>query len=301
MSSVPRTRRVFSALPLTLTYPALSQQIIYEPKVKYHEGEHKRPPRISDSLFGWIPPLIRTKEPELVEKVGLDAVAFLRFLRMFRYLFSCIAIVTCGILIPINATYTIKNAKSKKDYDVLSILTIRDVGGQWLFAHVAVMYLITALTMYFVYINWAQMAKLRTEWFKSPEYIQSFYARTLTIMHVPKKFQSDEGIQHIFNSVQVPYPTTAVHVGRKVGRLPELIEYHNDCVRELEQVLVGYLRGGRIGRDRPTLRRGGWCGIGGRKVDAIDFYTCVSHSRLRRPFPTLYFLFDPNTPSCPQR
>src|SRR6267378_1208424 len=48
-------------------------QNIYEPKVKYHEGA-KPPPRISDSLFGWLPPLIRTKEPELLDKIGLDAV-----------------------------------------------------------------------------------------------------------------------------------------------------------------------------------------------------------------------------------
>src|SRR5882762_3328028 len=146
MSSVPRTRRVFSALPLTLTYPALSQQIIYEPKVKYHEGEHKRPPVISDSLFGWIPPLIHTKEPELVEKIGLDAVAFLRFLRMSRSLFTCIAIVTCGALIPINITQTFKNTKSKAEYDVLSMLTIREVEGKFLFVHVGVTYVITALT-----------------------------------------------------------------------------------------------------------------------------------------------------------
>jgi calcium permeable stress-gated cation channel len=252
----------------------LALQVIYEPKVKYHVG-NKQPPRISDSLFGWIPPLINTKEPELVDKIGLDAVAFLRFLRMFRYLFSCIAIVTCGVLIPINATYTIKNSTSKDDYDILSMLTIRDVSGQMLIAHVAVSYIITGLVMFFVYINWVQMVKLRHEWFRSPEYAQSFYARTLTILHVPKTFQSDEGLRAIFESTKVPYPTTAVHIGRKVGKLPELIEYHNTTVRELEQVLVRYLKGGKIAKERPTIRIGGWLGMGGQKRDAIEFYTCV--------------------------
>ncbi|KIM72176.1 hypothetical protein PILCRDRAFT_16371 [Piloderma croceum F 1598] len=61
-------------------------KIIYEPKVKYHVG-NKRPPRISDSVFGWIP-LVNANKPELVDKIGLDTVAFFRFLRMFRYLFS---------------------------------------------------------------------------------------------------------------------------------------------------------------------------------------------------------------------
>jgi hypothetical protein len=195
---------------------------------------------------------------------------------MFRYLFSCIAILCCGVLIPINITQTIKNADGDKaDYTILSMMTIRDVGGSYLLAHVVVEYLITFLVMFFVYTNWTQMLRLRHAWFRSPEYQQSFYARTLTIMHVPKKFQSDEGIRAIFEGTQVPYPTTAVHIGRKVGKLPELIEYHNTTVRELEQVLVRYLKGGKIAKERPTIRIGGWLGMGGTKRDAIDFYTCV--------------------------
>ena len=53
-----------------------ASQIVYEPKVKYHVGD-KPPPKLSDSAFGWLPPLLYVKE--LLDKVGLDAVAFLRF------------------------------------------------------------------------------------------------------------------------------------------------------------------------------------------------------------------------------
>ncbi|KAG1739129.1 uncharacterized protein EDB91DRAFT_1136016 [Suillus paluster] len=246
-------------------------KVIYEPKVKYHVGD-KKPPRISDSLLGWLPPLIRTKEPELVDKLGLDAVTFLRFTRMTRSLYTSIAFACCAILIPINVAYNLKNVPST-DRDILSMLTIRDVKGSFLFAHVVVSYAISALVMFFVWRHWKEMLRLRQQWFRSPEYMQSFYARTLAVMRVPRKYQTDEGIRAIFESVQVPYPTTSVHIGRKVGRLPELIEYHNTAVRELEQVLVTYLKGGKIAKDRPTIRIGGFMGMGGVKRDAIDFYT----------------------------
>jgi hypothetical protein len=227
---------------------------------------------MSDSLLGWLPPLINTKEPELLDKVGLDAVAFLRFLRLFRWLFTCIAILTCGVLIPVNVSYNL-NHVDQVNRDELSMLTIRDVKDNWLYIPVAVSYGVTILVVGFVYVHWAAMVRLRKQWYRSPEYIQSFYARTLMCMHVPKKYQSDEGIRAIFESVKVPYPTTSVHVGRRVGRLPELIEYHNDAVRELEKVLVRYLKGGRIGRERPTIRIGGFLGCGGVQKDAIEFYT----------------------------
>ncbi|KAK2463127.1 hypothetical protein APHAL10511_004782 [Amanita phalloides] len=248
-------------------------KIIYEPKVKYHVG-HKPPPRASDSVFGWLPPLIHTTEPELLDKVGLDAVTFLRFLRLLRWLFTGIALLTCSILIPIDVTYNLRHTTSGGSrHDILSIMTIRDVGGAWLYAHVVVTYLTSFLIVYCVDVHWRQMIKLRRSWFRSPEYLQSFYARTLAVLHVPKKNQGDEGLRAIFESVKVPYPTTNVHIGRKVGRLPELIEYHNETVRQFEQVLVRYLKGGKLGKNRPMIRVGGFMGCGGVKMDAIDFYT----------------------------
>ncbi|KAK7045521.1 hypothetical protein VNI00_007353 [Paramarasmius palmivorus] len=246
-------------------------KIIYEPKVKYHTGS-SAPPRISDSLLGWLPPLIQTKEPTLVDKIGLDAVTFLRFNRLMRWLFTYITLLTCGILIPVNVVYNLRNVKSD-DRDILSMLTIRDVGGDLLYVHVAVTYLITLGIVGIVWIHWKKMLQLRMAWFRSPEYMQSFYARTLSIREVPKKYQSDDGLRQIFESTKVPYPTTAVHIGRKVGRLPELIEYHNNTVRELETYLVRYLKGGKIGKKRPTIRLGGTCGMGGVKRDAIEYYT----------------------------
>lgn len=129
------------------------------------------------------------------------------------------------------------------------------------------------IVMAFAYINWKRMVYLRKMWFRSPEYQQSFYARTLMVTNVPKKLQSDNGLVSLFQSLQIPYPTSAVHIGRRVGNLPQLIDYYNDTVRKLEEVLVRYLKNGQVGKRRPVLHQGGFLGMGGKKVDAIDFYT----------------------------
>lgn len=121
----------------------------------------------------------------------------------------------------------------------------------------------------------SQVVRLRHQWFQSDEYNKSFYARTLMVRHVPRKLQTDEGLQSMFETLRVPYPTTAVHIGRRVGNLPELIDYHNEAVRELEGYLVMYLKDGKIGKKRPTIRKGGFMGIGGKKLDAIDYWTYV--------------------------
>ncbi|KAG5650817.1 hypothetical protein H0H81_010929 [Sphagnurus paluster] len=245
-------------------------KMVYEPKVKYHES-NKLPPEISDTLLGWLPPLVNTRERELLDKIGLDAVAFLRFLRLIRWLFFGTALLTCGGLVPINIMYN--NRHPAKYHDILSITTIRDVQGDILYAHIAVTYLITILLVILVYFHWRSMVRLRNQWFRSPEYAESFYARTVSITNLPKRFQTDQGLREFLDRLKMPYPMTSLHIARRVGRLPELIEYHNQTVRDLEAVLVQYLKGGKIGRRRPKIRVGGYCGCGGVVKDAIDFYT----------------------------
>ncbi|KAK7057546.1 DUF221-domain-containing protein [Favolaschia claudopus] len=244
-------------------------KIVYEPKVKYHEGD-KPPPRIGDSFCGWLPPLLHTREPELLDKIGLDAVAFLRFLRLMGQTFAGIAILTCCILIPINYRYNQAKVNPKKR-DALSSLTIRDVKGNTIYYHVAVSYLITILVIGLVYIHGRAMVELRNQWFKSPEYIKSFYARTLSITNVPKKLQQDVGLMEILPKT-LPYPISSFHIARTVGDLPQLIEYHNETVREFEAVLVKFLKS-KNATSRPVVIRGAFCGIGGVRHDAIDFYT----------------------------
>ena len=119
----------------------------------------------------------------LLDKLGLDAVAFLRFLRMMRWIFLAVSVLCCAILIPINVTYNLKFIAEDKR-DVLGILTLQSVSGEWLFAHVAMSYVINAIVLAFIYYNWKAMAALRWSWFRSDEYQKSFYARTLMVLGV---------------------------------------------------------------------------------------------------------------------
>lgn len=52
--------------------------------------------------FSWLSAVKDVKEQDLVDKIGLDAVVFLRFMRMLRNIFCVVTVIGCGILIPIN-------------------------------------------------------------------------------------------------------------------------------------------------------------------------------------------------------
>ena len=65
-----------------------------------------------------------------------------------------------------------------------------------------------------------------------------------------------------------------MHIGRRTDELPELIEHHQDSVRHLERVLTKHLRDpNKVPSTRPLMRVGGFLGMGGQRVDAIDYLT----------------------------
>ncbi len=118
------------------------------------------------------------------------------------------------------------------------------------------------------------MLRLRWQYFRSEEFQTSFHARTLMITRVPPRQQSDGALAQVLADIKMPYPTTEVHIGRETGKLPELIDRHRDFVRKLEAVLASYLKDPKgVSGHRPTHRVGSTFGMGGKKVDSIDYYT----------------------------
>lgn len=55
--------------------------------------------------------------------------------------------------------------------------------------------------------------------------------------------------------------------------MPDLVEEHNQAVRELEQILTSYTKDGKLASKRPTMRIGGFFGCGGKQVDSIEYMT----------------------------
>ncbi|GAA5992952.1 hypothetical protein JCM5350_003057 [Sporobolomyces pararoseus] len=245
---------------------------VYMPKVKYSEDE-KRPPKIGKGITDWIPPVLHASEAELMNTIGLDSVAYLRFLRMCRNMFLFIAILCCAVLIPVNVVYNLKYVKAE-NRNYLLMLTMENVRGDWLWAHVVGTYLLTLVVFWFVWRNYSAIVTLRWQWFRSKTYQESLHARSLLITSVSKRAQTDQGLSALLSSLNIPYPTTAVHIGRRVGALPSLIEKHNETVKELEEVLTTYFKNpDRLPTNRPKKRLGGWMGMGGKKVDAVDYLT----------------------------
>ncbi|GMK57068.1 hypothetical protein CspeluHIS016_0309080 [Cutaneotrichosporon spelunceum] len=277
---------IFTFICFCLLRPRQSK--VYAPKLKYgkpppdnpHDDPDYEapPPALSGSFFAWLSPVVRIKEHEMIQNIGMDATVFLRFVRMMVGIFAVVSVYGIGLMI----MYILYNRNpanhiSPADRQGLSILTSMNVWGPYIWVTLGVSYLITFTVMFFVWRNWQAVVMLRHHWFRSRRYASKVYARTLMITRVPKSYRSDEGLVHLMSQLKVDGikirdTFDCATIGRRLGDFPKLVHDHNEAVRDLERALSKYLKHNKMAPNRPTVRKGTFMGMGGTKHDSIDYY-----------------------------
>ncbi|KAI4131198.1 MAG: hypothetical protein LQ347_003085, partial [Umbilicaria vellea] len=270
---------VVTMILITLLFSLLRpyNSVVYAPKVKHADDKHA-PPRIGKGLFAWFTPVMRLREADLVDKVGLDATVFLRFLKMCRNLFLVMSVVGCGILIPTNVISTNKDiAKgiSNQTNRAFAVMTPQFIFGSALWSHVVCAWIFDIIIAYFLWSNYRAVTRLRRQYFESPEYQMSLHSRSLMMTDIPPSYRTDEGILRIAGEVEQSSSLPRAAIGRNVKELPELVEQHNNAVRKLESILAKYLKNPDRLPPRPTIHpsKKDHRAKHGTKVDAIDYLT----------------------------
>lgn len=262
---------LFVALLFSLLRPRNS--VVYAPKLKYADEKHA-PPKIGKGLFAWFGPVNRTKESQMVDKVGLDGTVFLRFTRMCRNMFAVLSVVGIAVLIPANVGGSFVSISNRKE--ALQIMTPIAIKPTALWAHVVSAYAVDAVVAFFLWRNYKAITKLRRQYFESSEYVMSLHSRTLMVTDIPTSSRTDEGILRLLEGIETTEKFTRTSIGRNVKELPDLIEEHEKAVRTLESVLAKYLKNPEnLPSVRPTLRppKKYRRHNGADKVDAIDYLT----------------------------
>ncbi|KAF3045490.1 hypothetical protein E8E12_007811 [Didymella heteroderae] len=248
---------------------------VYAPRAKHADEKH-RPQPLGNGPFDWIKAVTRSKEQELVDKIGLDAVLFLRFLRMIRNIFVVLSVIGCAILIPVCVIGGGNFYDKYSNIATLMKFTPQYIGGGKFWAYVIFAYLVEITICGFIWWNYRAVYRLRRAYFESAEYKASLHSRTLLLTHIPNSSRTDAGIAELIESAKHIDDVPRSVVGRNVKDLPELIEKHDETVRELEQYLAKYLSNpNQLPAKRPTckVKKDDTTAHGKGRVDAIDYLT----------------------------
>lgn len=262
---------ITAALTLLFSFLRPHHRLIYAPRVKYTDTSHAPPP-VGSGPFSWVVPVAKAKEDMLLEKLGLDAVVFLRFARMLRNIFCVLGAIGVAIMIPVNIGTGVKSIQDKSN--VFAVMTPLYTFGDGLWAQVVVAYAIDLVVVYFIWYNYRKVVTMKRAWFNSEEYQQSLHSRSLLVRHIPNKLRSEAGVLQLVDEVN---PTSVIPIPiavRNVKDIPELLEEHEEAVRKLESILAKYLKNPERLPSKPMMKppktyRG--VTVGG-KIDAIDYY-----------------------------
>jgi calcium permeable stress-gated cation channel len=198
-------------------------------------------------------PVLKTKEDDLVDRIGLDATIFLRFTRMLRNLFLALSLIGLLITIPVNVSFSDESIKQKGNTFLL--LTPQFIFGNAWWSHVVCSWAFDTILAYFLWHNYRKVRQLRREYFESPDYQMSLHARTLMVTDIPSKVRSDEGMMHLTDEVNPTGLLPRASIGRNVKILPKLVNEHEETVKKLESVLSKYLKKpDNLPANRPTMK-----------------------------------------------
>jgi hypothetical protein len=134
---------------------------------------------VGKGIFAWLTPVWKTKESDLVDRIGLDATVFLRFTRMCRNIFLVLSVFGCSIMIPVNIVEG--EVSLSKGVSAFATMTPLFLFNKALWSHVACAWAFDVIVAYFLWRNYAAVRALRRQFFQSPEYQMSLHARTIMV------------------------------------------------------------------------------------------------------------------------
>ncbi|ORY37990.1 DUF221-domain-containing protein [Rhizoclosmatium globosum] len=187
------------------------------------EACRKEAPDVPDGWFGWVKTAVMTPESYIVEKVGLDATMFLRFLRMSFIQFLCFMLVVTPILtginyFSVNPSQSAELLRNQTQFSQLGLyqFSISNIpnGSNVLVAHAVFCCLVTAFTYYTLFSGFKEFAKLSSTYLREdnshgsgsrPAWRanEALQLRTVLVQNIPKKLRSGPKLTQWFSSLGI--------------------------------------------------------------------------------------------------
>jgi hypothetical protein len=108
--------------------------MVYAPK-QFASENAKQPPNLEENMWGWVKPVLNASETSLIKEIGLDAVMFIRFIKLCRNVSLCLFLFGFGVIMPANifSTYHDNNYDIDNFLKILSISYLKQVSNNFFF------------------------------------------------------------------------------------------------------------------------------------------------------------------------
>lgn len=203
--------------------------------------DRERTKEPAPGLLGWVLAVFQTTNTEFIQKCGLDAYFFLRYLRMLLKIFVPLGLVILPILIPINKVggkdnNMISNANSTTwnvtGLDQLAWGNVKPTNTDRYWAHLvlAVLSIIYVCAVFFDELR--GYIRLRQAYLTSPQHRLRASATTVLVTAIPRKWLTVEALTNLYDVF--PGGIRNIWINRQLDELSEKVKLRDKLALTLE-------------------------------------------------------------------
>ncbi|CAO3590036.1 unnamed protein product [Absidia cylindrospora] len=241
---------------LTFCFLRTRWPVIFAPRKNMR---HRKPPRLPNTFFGWIIPLIGISKTQMLDRVGLDAVIMLDFIAMGIKIFGLCSFFGVAVLIPISTTTGNFTTPLLNPVDHLSITVISE-SSPYLIAYLIFTYFFTFVTWFFLQQNYNSYIYMRARYLL--QLSTSLVCKSVIVTGLPDELRTDQALADYFENLGIGM-VVSCHVVRHVKKLGHILRKRARALDKLEESYVKYWGNpcritnytpGQIVQDAQTIR-----------------------------------------------
>ncbi|KAL1302723.1 hypothetical protein AAFC00_003077 [Neodothiora populina] len=209
---------------------------IYRPK-SYLVAERERIQVPPGGLYKWIIPMFTTSDATIIQKCGLDAYFFLRYLFMLLKIFTPLAALIIPILLPINE---LSGDGTARGVDVLGWQNVSPAHTHRLWAHLLLALVVVGWVLYVIYTELRGYIRIRQAYLTSPQHRLRASATTVLVSGIPKKWLTVEALDGLYDVF--PGGIRNIWINRNFDELAEKVSERDDIAHSLESAETNLIR-----------------------------------------------------------
>lgn len=218
--------------------------------------ERERTQAPPSGFWQWIVPVFQTSNSDFIQKCGLDAYFFLRFLRTLLKIFVPLACVILPILLPVNSVrgrgpsfavgiYGANNTlyTNVTGLDKLAWGNVHPEHNNRYWAHLILAIVVVAYTCYIFFDELKSYVRLRQAYLTSPQHRLRASATTVLVSGIPYKWCTFEALNGLYDVF--PGGIRNIWVNRNFDELNEKVKLRAKIAEKLEGAETSLIRNAR--------------------------------------------------------
>jgi hypothetical protein len=214
---------------------------IYQPRTYLvPQKERTRPP--DAGWWKWVKPVLSTSNSEFVQKCGLDAYFFLRYLRMLLKIFIPAACIILPILLPLNAVGGrgphfaegpfAQNSTNVTGLNQLAWGNVAPTHTRRYWAHWLLALALITWVCYIAFDELRGYIRMRQAYMTSPQHRLRASATTVLVSSIPQKWCSVEALDGLYDVF--PGGIRNIWVNRNFDELQDKVQRRDKLALKLE-------------------------------------------------------------------